>query len=135
MIKFNPGNREELTTEDALSEIHKITSKTNADQFIKDYQAYILGELIKDRVVPPDGKTLEELALTMAKENIGYWGGYYGPEVRDKLERLFECEHPIFGSIKEKGSPSPQEAFEIGLKLGEDYARTVGKSLHKTVDN
>jgi hypothetical protein len=53
------------------------------------------------------------------KHNLGYWAGYYSHETRERVERLFRCEHPFFGSIAKKGPPTPQQAF----KMGQDLAR------------
>jgi hypothetical protein len=42
-----------------------------------------------------------------------------GAETRARVELLFKCAHPVFGAIVEKGQPTPEEAFEMGRKLGE----------------
>ena len=52
------------------------------------------------------------------RENIAYFAGYYDNETRARVERLFECAHPIFGAIAEKGPPSPELAFAKGQVLG-----------------
>ena len=62
--------------------------------------------------------SLEE-ALKVQRNNLGYYAGYCCAETRERVERLFKCAHPIFGSIAEKGQPTPEEAFEMGRKLGE----------------
>lgn len=64
------------------------------------------------------GKTREEAEL-IERSNIGYWAGYCSNEVRARVERLFRCEHPIFGSIEKNGAPTPEQA----LKAGMDYAQ------------
>ena len=63
------------------------------------------------------GKSREE-AERIIRENLGYYAGYYGNETRARVERLFRCEHPIFGSLEKNGSPT----FEQALKAGMDYA-------------
>jgi len=60
----------------------------------------------------------KEEAEKIEKANLGYWAGYYSHSTRERVERLFECAHPIFGSIKENGPPTPTEAFLAGLTLG-----------------
>jgi len=50
--------------------------------------------------------------------NLGYYAGYYDHETRARVERLFKCSHPVFGSIEANGAPSPEEAFKKGLELG-----------------
>jgi hypothetical protein len=47
---------------------------------------------------------------------LGYFAGYYGHEVRERVERLFRCEHPIFGPVA-NGVPSPDEIFRLGMSL------------------
>lgn len=63
------------------------------------------------------GKTREE-AETIERSNLGYWAGYYSHATRERVERLFRCEHPVFGSIAEKGPPTAEQAFEMGLRDG-----------------
>ena len=53
-------------------------------------------------------------AEKICKSNLGYYAGYYDNETRARVEKLFLCEHPIFGSIKENGAPTPEEAFNAG---------------------
>ena len=60
-----------------------------------------------------------EEAGRIHRENLGYWAGYYDNDTRERVERLFGCAHPVFGAIAEKGAPTPEEAFAIGVKAGE----------------
>lgn len=53
--------------------------------------------------------------------NLGYYAGYYDHETRARVERLFKCSHPIFGSIEENGPPSAAEALKKGLELGSKH--------------
>lgn len=64
-----------------------------------------------------NGEDREE-AERVERMNIGYFAGYYDHETRARVERLFGCAHPIFGSIAEKGPPTADEAFAAGLALG-----------------
>jgi hypothetical protein len=64
------------------------------------------------------GKSYLE-AESIIKENLGYMAGYYDNLTRERVERLFNCAHPFFGKISEKGPPSPEEAFRMGVELGE----------------
>lgn len=59
-----------------------------------------------------------EHAERIERANLGYYAGYYSPEVRARVERLFNCAHPIFGRIAERGSPSADEALQAGINLG-----------------
>lgn len=60
-------------------------------------------------------------AEKIERENLGYYAGYYDDEVRERVERLFRCAHPVFGAIAEVGSPTPEEAFQMGLAMGRKY--------------
>lgn len=62
-------------------------------------------------------------AERIERNNLGYFAGYYNHETRARVERLFQCEHPIFGAIAEKGPPSLNEAFALGLALGRSRCR------------
>lgn len=62
------------------------------------------------------GRTREE-AERIERCNLGYFAGYYDDETRARVERLYRCAHPIFGSIAERAAPTPKEAFEAGVRL------------------
>ena len=49
-----------------------------------------------------------------ARQNVGYFSGYYNEEKARKIMDVFETSHPIFGSHR----PTAQEAYEMGQKLG-----------------
>ena len=53
-----------------------------------------------------------ERATEIAKINLGYFAGYYNAETMERVNRLFETQHPIFGGK----TPTPEEAFEAGKK-------------------
>ena len=57
-------------------------------------------------------------AERIERSNLGYYAGYYDNETRQRVEALFSCAHPFFGAIAEKGAPTPEEAFEIGKRIG-----------------
>jgi hypothetical protein len=52
------------------------------------------------------------------RTNLGYFAGYYGYAVRRRVEKLFACEHPFFGSIERNGPPTADEAFAAGMRFG-----------------
>jgi hypothetical protein len=58
-------------------------------------------------------------AEVMQRENLAYHAGYYDRETRDRVERLFRCAHPVFGSIAENGPPTPEQAWASGVAAGE----------------
>lgn len=59
-----------------------------------------------------------ERAEEVERANLGYFAGYYNPETRARVERLFRCSHPVFGSIAENGAPTPEEALAKGVEMG-----------------
>lgn len=59
------------------------------------------------------------VAERAARFHLGYSFGYLEPEERDRLERLYGVEHPIFGSIERCGVTPWTRAFQIGQESGE----------------
>lgn len=104
MTKFNPQN--------CLQHAMKITDEADAQQYLADYVAYIQTAL--DKEPRKDGVTAAQIAAS----NLGYFAGYYDDKTRERVERLFKCQHPIFGSIAQVGAPTAEEAFEAGKRMG-----------------
>lgn len=67
-------------------------------------------------------------AIEAERDNIGYYAGYFSHEERERIERLFECEHPFFGAAK-SGLPSPEQAFNLGKLIGEGKGVLEAKKL------
>ena len=107
MTKFNPEGKANLTYGDIMRPAMGITEQDDADQYFKEYVAYI------NSVRKPDSKWDAE---EVAKHNLGYYAGYYSHEIRLRVERLFKCTHPIFGDAT-KGEPTTAEAFQAGMDL------------------
>ncbi len=115
MTKFNPENKKVLSCEEVLDPAMKIIGEKDAKQYKKAYVDYIQKDMNswseEERVkYNPKNNTAEEIA----NSNLAYWAGYYGPVVRSRVEKLFLCEHPIFGKIDVNGSPTNEEAFKCG---------------------
>jgi hypothetical protein len=85
----------------------EITDQAHADAYFEECVAHTMGH----------GKTRAE-AEEIERLNLGYYAGYYSNETRERIERLFRCAHPIFGSIAEKGAPTPEQALQADIKLG-----------------
>lgn len=113
--KFNPEGKAELTYGDLLRPAMSITEQEDADQYLVAYVAHIQEFL--DKEPRADGLTAEQIAKT----NLGYFAGYYDSETRERVERLFRCQHPVFGAIAANGPPTPEETFAAGV----EYAETV----------
>jgi hypothetical protein len=111
-IKFNPENKETLTYGEALGPAMEIKTRSEAMGYLDAYVAFIQKDIDANKF-DPDGQTAAEIA----RHNLGYWAGYYGNDVRRRVEKLFSCAHPIFGSIAKNGIPTSREAFEMGLQI------------------
>ena len=51
------------------------------------------------------------------RASLGYYAGYYDNETRARVDALFSCAHPVFGSIAKVGAPTPDEAFQAGIEM------------------
>jgi hypothetical protein len=56
-----------------------------------------------------------------AAANVGYLAGYQSSERARRIWDWFQCAHPVFGTY----IPTPEEAFEAGRKIGEEWRRAV----------
>ncbi len=63
--------------------------------------------------------TSRDEAERIERNNLGYYAGYCSSETRARVEELFRCSHPIFGAVAQYAPPTPEEAFEIGKRIGE----------------
>lgn len=93
MIKFNPENKETLTYGECLEPAMKITTQEEANQYLEDYTKFIQ----KWVDIEPNQKELT--AKQIALQNIGYWTGYYDRETANRVMKLFNTVHPIFGTL------------------------------------
>ncbi len=111
MLKFNPENKpfDQLDAlNDCLAPMMEIKDKEEAIKYFHDYSTFLYA-------IGPNISNIEE-AEKIARKNIGYYTGYFTHEERARVEDLYECEHPIFGSIKEMGVPTPTESMQCGIK-------------------
>jgi hypothetical protein len=112
MTKFNPENKEELSYRETCEPAMNIMDQADALQYKKAYIDY-LQKGFDDGRFTYEGKSAEEIV----NANLGYYAGYYSDETRKRVERLFVCVHPVFGSIEVNGRPSSKEAFELGQEM------------------
>lgn len=95
---------------DRTSELYeraiKATTQEQADE--------CLDELVKLATCAPNSPA-PPIAMKIVRSNLGYFAGYHGAECRERVERLYRCEHPVFGPIARVGSPTTWEAFQLGL--------------------
>ncbi len=65
----------------------------------------------------PPARTRAE-AEKVQRDNLAYYAGCHGGETRKRIERLFQCAHPVFGAIVSKGASTCQEAYAAGEGAG-----------------
>lgn len=103
MIKFNP---EAITAKETCAPALDITDKTEAEQYLADYAIFS----------KKDNESLEA-SIKACKNNLVCYADFVSPESRDRIERLFDCEHPFFGSIAKNGIPSLEKQIAWKLKV------------------
>lgn len=95
-----------LTIGEKYGPAMEITDQAAADEYFEACVAHLMDNHGTERAE----------AETIERANLGYYAGYYSPETRARVERLFRCAHPVFGSIETNGSPTPLDAFTAGTK-------------------
>lgn len=124
ITKFNPEGKEKLTYGECLGTAMSITDPEDAKQYFEAYVEFQMKHMKDQKIklleVKGNGGNIDVNAMLrteaekICKSNLGYYAGYYDNETRARVEKLFLCAHPVFGSIKENGAPTPEEAFEAG---------------------
>lgn len=76
-----------LTFGEQLDPAMKITEQADADQYLSAYVRWLVEY----------GAMTEDYAQNVALGNIGYFAGYYSAETAERVLRLFDASHPIFG--------------------------------------
>lgn len=86
----------------------KVTDQEEADRGLV---------LFVDKCVKKTDKTHAEIDK-IQRSNLAYYAGYFNAKTRRRVEKLFRCKHPVFGSIEENGEPTPEKAFLMGQIMG-----------------
>ena len=102
-----------MTPFDPNKQIYMVAMKITEPEDAKQYF-----EALVENCVKISGKSREE-CISIQKSNLGYFAGYYTDDTRERVERLFDCEHPFFGKITEN-KITDVEAFAMGLKMGKE---------------
>lgn len=90
-----------------------ITTQEEADAYFEKLVEGMI-EFVKEGMlyVPDfDPRNCREQAIGVVRQNLGYYAGYYDEETNQRVQRLFRCSHPIFGTT----TPTPEEAFQAGM--------------------
>lgn len=98
--------KKKITHGDKYGPAMKITDQKEAEAYFEECVEHCMSF----------GNSREQ-AEDIERQNFGYWAGYYDHETRLRVEKLFSCKHPVFGAA-EDGTPTPEEAFELGRTLG-----------------
>lgn len=99
--------KDEMTISEKYDPAMKITDQKEADLY---FDACIEHTMRFNKT--------REQAEAIERINLGYYAGYYSNEVRERVERLFKCAHPVFGKIAERGAPTFEQAFDAGFLKG-----------------
>lgn len=90
------GEKPDLTPQTNIGRIMEycmtVTDPTEAKSFWEEMMQWSLANWNVKGVDP----TRENAERTMLN-NLGYWAGYYNPEVGRRIRNLFGAVHPIFG--------------------------------------
>jgi len=93
----------EITIGDKYGPAMKIENQAEADEYL---EACIVHNMLFG--------TSREEAKAIELQNLGYYAGYYGPETRQRVHRLFGAVHPIFGN---NFNPEPDKALISGMRM------------------
>lgn len=94
---------DEITIGDKYRPAMKLTEQDDADQYFEVLVQHCMRF----------GRSRDE-AESMERQNLGYFAGYYDYETMARVNQLFSCSHPVFGSAEQAANMSPKDAFELG---------------------
>jgi hypothetical protein len=72
-----------------------------------------------------------EIAANFIRTNLARYAAHGDDEMRERVERLYECAHPIFGAFKEFGAPKTEEIYQLGLNKGKGEGPQTLAGLRK----
>lgn len=100
-----------MTYNETLGPAMKITNQEEANRY---YEALVQRHIKRDEC----GRTEAE---NIVKSNLGYYAGCYDRETFERVNKLFNTAHPIFG----KDYPTPEEAFNAGKRAKKEAGHKV----------
>jgi hypothetical protein len=122
MSKFTPFPEpqgcKELTVGEIYGPAMKITDPEDAQNYFNNIVHYMFFI---------DPTRTEEEHFQIQKSNLGYYAGYYDMETAARVQRLFQCVHPIFGNL----NPTAEEAFELGKRWAKGEIKTKEQPVSK----
>ena len=93
---------DKITAREKYGPAMEITDQAKADAY---FEACVKHCMQFDRI--------RAEAEEIERANLGYYAGYYDFKTRQRVERLFDAVHPVFGSVA-NGEPTSEEAFTAG---------------------
>ncbi len=99
---------EAITLGDAYGSAMDIDNAVDAGIYLRALVRYI------ERV----GPATQTSAEIQARGSLGYWAGYYDHETRQRVEELFNCEHPVLGKARDE-PVSANAAFAAAQPVSE----------------
>lgn len=120
MIKEPDWTNPQLTYGDLLHPAMKVRSHAEASVYFEKLVDYCM------KFAKP--KVSREKAIAVQKANLGYFAGYYDDATAVRVQKYFQCVHPIFGST----TPEGKEAFDAGRKAGKKLGKLREKSQPST---
>ena len=98
-----------ITCKDKYSSAFQITKQEDADEYFSS---------CVEHTMRLNTELTEKEAIELEKDNIAYFACYTNNiDIRKRIEKLFNCEHPLFGSVD--NPLSADEIFLIGKAIGE----------------
>jgi hypothetical protein len=101
------------TRNDTFDAAMRITDQVEADDWLRravDARLRILS-------APGMPEVTREHVERSIRDDLAYFAGYYGDEVRERVERLFDCAHPYFAKIADNGPSTFEEALRMGMAI------------------
>jgi hypothetical protein len=89
-----------------LEAMIKVTTQEEADQCLEEYISELVAAGQKRR-----------RAKKIAKNNLGYYAGYYDEETARRVWKLYRTKHPVFNHRW----PDATEAFHLGMKWAKSH--------------
>lgn len=118
--------KKNITYGDKYSPAMEIAEQDAADAYFEELVTHNL-KCRRAEGQPPIRVESEKVERRNLGYYAGYYAGYYDSETRERVERLFKCHHPIFGSIAKNGSPTSTEALAAGMVSAKSGIKMASK--------
>ena len=114
--------KKNITIGEKYSPAMEITEQEAADAYFEELVNHNLACRRRECKTPN-----RAAAESVERQNLGYFAGYYDSATRERVERLFKCSHPIFGSIATSGQPTAKEALAAGMVAAKSGVKMAAK--------